>query len=87
MTFFISGGNFNTDFSLSDSLHTIALGQFVTCGTMFIPDNSTDNTYESKITGDHSTLDHFLISENLSSFVTNYGSIPRKGVLMHLFSS
>ena len=57
-------GDLNTDFCRVNSLHTTSLSQFLTEECVFEPNNSIDFTYESKVSGDRSFLEHFLLSEN-----------------------
>jgi endonuclease/exonuclease/phosphatase family metal-dependent hydrolase len=72
----IIGGDLNTDFTRRESWNTQSLELFnskeglVTCisGTY----SKVDYTYESKITGHKSTLDHFIVSENLFPHITSY---------------
>ena len=60
----IFAGDFNTDFGRIDSLHTISLKQFMSDESLVEPINVIDYTYESKINGEKSHLDHFLVSPN-----------------------
>ena len=65
----IIGGDFNTDLTRSSSLHSVELADFMwhehfvwwLDGSL----SSVDFTYESKINGSRSTLDHFLVTANL----------------------
>ena len=72
----IIGGDLNTDLVRSRSLHTKALNDFLDkeCLKPVIrhSSNKVDYTYESKVSGERSTLDHFLISENLFDLVAHY---------------
>ena len=65
----IIGGDFNTDFSRRQSLHTVSLEHFLSeeelrCARDL--ENSTEFTYEST-TGNRSNIDHFFVSSNLLS--------------------
>ena len=69
----IYGGDFNTDFLRSASLHTISLNSFCTQEVVCEPLGSIDYTYENVFTGDRSYIDHFLITDSLRTFVKAYG--------------
>ena len=68
----IIGGDLNTDFSRLMSNHTVQLLEFLSELNMYCPvvDYPVADTYQSKINGDTSTVDHFLISNTL------YGNVP-----------
>ncbi len=72
----IVGGDFNTDPKRLGSLHTTALQRFMTsedmCNGLYHASSQVDFTFESKASGARSTIDHFLITENLFSLVTDY---------------
>lgn len=65
----ICAGDFNTDFSRSASLHTDALCSFLRdselCVLHDLPVYNVPFTYESKINGVRSTLDHMFVSQNM----------------------
>ena len=69
----IIGGDFNTDFKRSGSLHTKQIES--TCIDYdYVPwlqctENNVDYSYESAIDGSQSLIDHFLISRPLSDHV------------------
>ena len=65
-------GDLNTEFCRVNSLHATSLSQFLTEECVFEPNNSIDFTYESKVSGDRSFLDHFLLSENFRSKIRKY---------------
>lgn len=72
----IIGGDFNTSFKRIRSLHTASLMSFVNenglvCGSDH-PVSNVDFTFESKIDGTRSVLDHFLFSESLARNLTSY---------------
>ena len=68
------GGDFNTDISRSNYLHTKSLMRFVQIEHMILlddlPNNSVDYTFESKIDQTRSTIDHFIVSDNVFRDVT-----------------
>ena len=70
----VCGGDFNTDISRSNSLHTKSLMRFVQNEHMILlddlPNNSVDYTFESKIDQTRSTIDHFIVSDNVFPDVT-----------------
>ena len=68
----VYGGDFNTDFKRSNSLHTMELNRFISEEIVFEPVNGIDYTFESMSSNDRSTIDHFLITENLRQFVVDY---------------
>ena len=68
----IYGGDFNTDFSRSTSLHTISLNRFISREVIHEPPGNIDYTYENVVSGDRSCIDHFFTTENLTSFVELY---------------
>ena len=65
----IIGGDFNTDIARQYSWHTAALLRFVTEENLSLLNNlpvyDIDYTYESAIHGTRSTLDHFVVSQQL----------------------
>ena len=65
----IVGGDFNTDLSRSNSLHTKALSSFMESENMVplirFTNNNVDYTYESKITYTRSLIDHIVVSESM----------------------
>lgn len=72
----IIGGDFNTDFSRLLSLNTRNLSAFMTreslqCSPEMVSKGFT-HTFESKIDGSRSVLDHFLITGNLSDSIVKY---------------
>jgi hypothetical protein len=75
----IIGGDLNTDLSRLQSPHTGALKLFSSNESLKFglthECSRVNYTYESKVTGDRSTLDHFLVTENLYQYITNYQSI------------
>ena len=72
----VIGGDFNTDLSRPHSLNTIMLNEFVQreslqyCISLNLA--QVDYTYESKATRNKSLIDHFIVSNNLSSRVESY---------------
>jgi len=69
----IVGGDFNTDTSRLDSLHTKALLDILDQGLyvswLTCSQHSVDYLYESKINGSRSLIDHFIISKEMSKSV------------------
>lgn len=76
--YLILGGDWNTDF-VRNSQNTIALNAFIETESLVkgsnFPLSKVDFTYESKMNGQRSTLDHFLLSENLFLELDRYVSI------------
>ena len=76
---FILGGDFNTDLSRKQSSNTVSLLRFckeetlTPCVDSLL--NNVDFTYESKINGSRSCLDHFIITDNLLPLVSKYYSV------------
>lgn len=74
--YFLVCGDLNTDLSRVNSLHTESLLSFVNEESLNVclyhPIANIDYTYESRINGSRSTLDHFLVSENLTSYINAY---------------
>ena len=72
----IIGGDFNADLSRAHSKNTQILQQFVSKETLKFGSSfsfaTCDYTFESKATGCHSNVDHFLISENLQQSLSKY---------------
>ena len=76
----IIGGDFNTHFDRSRSLHTRALNVFMERENIKLAryDNNKDSkpfTYESKITGDKFILDYILVTDNLFPNVIKYENV------------
>ena len=75
----IIGGDFNTDLSRINSLHTGALTNFVNQNGYVFGLNCSnvgvEFTYENIATGSRSVIDHIIVSESLSSQVLSYYSI------------
>ena len=71
--FVICGGDFNTDMCRVNSLHTKSLQTFMDNENFKLcdshPFNKVDYTYESLSNGTKSTLDHFIVSENMFQFI------------------
>jgi hypothetical protein len=59
----IIGGDFNTDFSRANSLHTVSLRKFIADNNFREPNSSIDHTFESMINGEKSTIDHFFVAK------------------------
>lgn len=78
----ILGGDFNTDLSRHNSLHTKYLNQFATKeGLRNVLDYSgirDDYTYESHVNGNRSFIDHFYIAQNLFNCIGSH-SIQHDG--------
>ena len=67
----IIGGDWNTDFSRANSLHTKSLNDFIHRSGFVLSrscDNASDYTYEN-VNGDRSNIDHFLVSPNLAPHI------------------
>ena len=75
----IIGGDFNTSFMRKKSKNTKMLEKFMLEDDMKCCFNSivsnTTFSYESKINGDRSLLDHFLVSDNTFYAITEYTSL------------
>ena len=73
--FVISGGDFNTGMFRVKSLHTNSLQTFMNNENFKLCDNHqvsrVDYTYQSSSNGVKSTLDHFMVSENVFQFNCN----------------
>lgn len=72
----IIGGDFNTCFDRNRSLHAMSLNKYMndnslTCGLNH-PESTVTYTYESKIDGTRSLVDHFLLSESLFRDLIRY---------------
>ena len=71
----ICAGDFNTDISRSNSLHTRKLLSFTSVNNMVLLDNceifDVNYTYESMANGAKSTIDHFMVTNNLSNTCIN----------------
>ena len=70
----IIAGDFNTEFTCAGSLHTTAPTAFMdmqnfTRGRYHDSDTFDQYTYESKISGEQYTIDHILVTENVSSLI------------------
>ena len=71
------GGGFDTSFKRCSSPNTISLLDFIndkdfTCCLYMDVSDDIDYTYESKIDGTRSTIDHFMVSESLKHLVKSY---------------
>ena len=73
--YIVVGGDFNTDITRIVSPHTILLHEFCDRESLTMcvnhPSSNIDYTYES-FSGSRSTLDHFIVSHNLSDSVLSY---------------
>ena len=75
----VLGGDFNTDMSRTGSLHTNALMSYVNdeglafCAQSHISD--IKYTHESDVHNTCSTIDHFIVSDNLLDSITEYMSV------------
>ena len=72
----VIGGDFSTSFGRAHSLHRDCLNAFMReynlqCGLRH-PSSNVDFTFESKIDGTRSILDHFLLSDEMIECVTHY---------------
>ena len=75
----ILDGDLNTDFSRKSSLHPLPLTEFMTdqymkCGLSHVL-SEVDYTYRSKINDECSTLNHFIMTENIFNLVNKYNSV------------
>ena len=72
----ICAGDFNTDMSRHNSLHTQILCKFTDEESLVIPslqdDFEIDYSFESKATGARSIVDHILMTPNLFDFMQTY---------------
>ena len=79
--FVVVGGDYNADIDRRTSKHTAMLLEFAQAENLTIgvslPVSDVDFTYMSKINGCQSTLDHFLLSDNLVAHVNDYVAIHR----------
>ncbi len=79
VNFIVIGGDLNTDITRSTSPHTDKLLSFVEQESFYmgIRHNCSDitYTYESKQNYARSSLDHFLITQNLTGLITKYSVI------------
>ncbi len=71
---FIAGGDYNRDFSQLRSLHTKSLVSFIERQELVNPlpelsGAAVDYTFESKANGCRSSLDHILVTRNLTRYV------------------
>ena len=76
---FIIGGDMNVDFKRTVSTHTKALNRFLiresmTSGLQHVLCD-VDYTFMSKINGNRSTIDHFLLTDNLFNTICRYRCI------------
>ena len=75
----IIAGDFNTDMVRLNSLHTVSLQHFLNDYHFHLmllhPFSTIDYTYESKVNAERSTIDHIIVSEKLSHFVTRYNVV------------
>jgi hypothetical protein len=71
----ICGGDFNSDLSRINSLHTRRLLSYVDNENLILLDNldccDVEFSYESKANQKRSTLDHFMVSHNLCADVVS----------------
>ena len=67
----IIAGDLSTEVTHRNSLHTIAFEEYLKNEGLLLCSSCTDDevliTYMNEFTGSRSKLDHFIISENLSS--------------------
>jgi hypothetical protein len=72
-------GDFNTDFSRGNSLHTDVLVDYLAqqglCNPHHMPVYNVDFTFESFVDGSRSTLDHIFVSDNLTASVNSIHSV------------
>ena len=68
----VIGGDMNSDFCRTQSPHTVFLLRFLDRESLFEPDSHIIYTYETLSNGEHSRLDHFFLSDNFLSIVTEY---------------
>jgi hypothetical protein len=75
----IIGGDFNTDLTRTNSRHTASLCNFIKDESLFpcvnLPLANIDYTFESKANNARSTVDHFLVSNNLIPRITKCDGI------------
>ena len=76
----IIGGDLNTDLSRINSYHTKKLKSFVDHEYLRFALNhpnckGIDFSYESKIDGSRSLVDHFIVSENLYNHISDYSGL------------
>lgn len=66
----VIAGDLNTDFSRPDSYHTKVIEEFMDENSLKLCTiNNIDYSYESKINGVRSHLDHIIVSENMCNLV------------------
>lgn len=72
--YLVLGGDFNTDFGRAASLHTAFLNNFIQQESLRRDAEhiscSKDYTFESKITGVRSNIDHFMVTDNLFDHIS-----------------
>ncbi len=72
------GGDFNTDLSRTNSLHTKSLMSFTENEHLVLLDTLVGfdvvYSYESKATNSRSLLDHFIVSQNITNCVVSVKS-------------
>jgi exonuclease III len=73
----VIGGDYNTDLHRPGSLHTQSLQSFLCEESFVIPTELENNgfihTFESKIDGSRSVIDHFAVTENMYDNICYYG--------------
>jgi len=73
INFVIIGGDLNTDFRRVHSPHTSMLDEFIEQESFVrcrpVDGNKVPFTYESKLNGERSILDHFIVTNNISKNV------------------
>ena len=77
--YIVIGGDLNTSFNRAKSLHTRSLNAFLDVNTFRCGSNhplsSVSHTFESKVDGSRSTLDHLILTEVLYSGLLKYYDI------------
>ena len=73
---YIIGSDLNTDLSRVNSMHCMAIGEFVENNDLVLCYNTNlstvDYTFESKINGSVSCVDHVIISHNMLDTLMSY---------------
>ena len=73
---YIIGSDLNTDLSRVNSMHCMAIGEFVENNDLVLCYNTNlstvDYTFESKINGSMSCVDHVIISHNILDTLMSY---------------